>query len=316
MNALITGAVVVGIVAVGYYLHREMSGSASGIGFGPSSSSDKTPLWWIVDNSQVNSRQWLDFGNRDTRQPNEPYLAICLDRARSVLGSDFDVRPLIGRDAVYRALGLSTEDFCIKQRNIPPALWMAWCRASLLSRFGGLWMDGSVLVLPAAAGLKAYLDPVKAPVLTFGTDAAENLSSVEVPAAGASTGWAAAPHHPMWSGLERDLIALIDQGPPSWSAPEARQALRTLWDKHCVGMTAVDRGIEVGRDRYGRRLELETLLGETEWTTGSTEGGMWVIFPDGRDGLDRASPWLWFTRLSKSQIAESNFVWAKLATRS
>jgi hypothetical protein len=33
--------------------------------------------------------------------------------------------------------------------------------------------------------------------------------------------------------------------------------------------------------------------------------------PDGRDGLERASPWLWFMRMSEEQIAESNFVWAK-----
>lgn len=315
MNAVVAGIIVIAIVGAASYFHLAADPAGLGAGFG-ASSSGKTPLWWVVDNSQVNSRQWLDFGNRSTRQPNEPYLGICLDRAKAVLGADYDIRVLIGRDAVYEAMGLSAEDFCIKQRNIPPVLWLAWCRASLLSRFGGLWMEGSVLVLPAASGLKERLDPIKVPVMTFGTDAEENLASVEVPAAGASAGWAATPHHPMWSGLERDLMALIDQGPPSWSAPEARRAMRTLWDKHCVGMTAVDRSVEVGRDRYGRRLELETLLGETEWSTGSTEGGMWVIFPDGRDGLERASPWLWFTRLSKAQIAESNFVWAKLATRS
>ena len=91
-------------------------------------------------------------------------------------------------------------------------------------------MEGSALVLPAAVGLKDRLK--EAPVMTFGTDSAENLSSATVPAAGSSAGWAAMPHHPMWHGLERDLTALIDQGPPSWSSPEARRSLRTLWDKH------------------------------------------------------------------------------------
>ena len=315
MNPLIVGVAVIVVAVASLAVASQVASSSSSSSSSSSAgfvTSGKTPLWWIVDDSQVNSRRWLDFGARSTRQPNEPYLALCADRARSVLGKDFDVQVLMGRDAVYRVLG-SSEDFCIKQRSIPPVLWLAWCRATLLSRFGGLWMEGSALVLPAAVGLKDRLK--EAPVMTFGTDPAENLASETVPAAGSSAGWAAIPHHPMWHGLARDLTALIDQGPPSWSSPEARRSLRTLWDKHCSGMTGVDRLIEVGRDRYGRRLELETLLGETEWSTGSTEGGMWVIFPDGRDGLERATPWQWFTRLSKEQIAESNFVWAKLATR-
>jgi hypothetical protein len=301
--ALIAGLMIA--VAVAYYVHRDLVASPAN-GF---LSSTKTPLWWVVDNSQVNGRQWLDFGNRSTREPNEPYLALCLERAKTALGDQFDLQVLVGRDAVYHVLG-SAEDFCAKQRSIPPALWMAWCRAALLSRFGGLWMDGSVLMLPAASSEKIKARLEDKPVLMFGTDAAENLASGSA-AAGASAGWSATPHHPMWTGLERDLTALIDQGPPSWSSVEARRGLRTLWDKHCSGMTEVDRAVEVGRDPYGRRLELETLLGSTELP--SVEGGQWVIFPDGRDGLERASPWLWFTRLSRDQILESNFVWAKLA---
>ncbi len=122
--------------------------------------------------------------------------------------------------------------------------------------------------------------------------------------------------HPVWSALERDLAALIAVGDQSWSAPEARHSLRWLWDKHCSGTMRVDRKAEVSRDRYGRRLELDVLLGQTEWVDGSMEGGLWVPLPDGRDGLERASPWLWFTRMSEEQIRESDFVWARLATRS
>ena len=304
MNAAVVAtAITLIIVGLAYYVRNESPVN----GF---LSSNKTPLWWVVDNSQVNSRQWLDFGNRSTRQPNEPYLALCLEKAKAALSDEFDLQVLVGRDAVYRVLGTS-EDFCAKQQSIPPALWLSWCRSALLSRFGGLWMDGSVLVLPAASGprLKARLEGK--PVLMFGTDAAENLASGSA-AAGASAGWSATPHHPMWSGLERDLTALIDQGPPSWSSVEARRGLRTLWEKHCSGMTSVDREVEVGRDPYGKRLELETLLGSTEIPL-IPEGGMWVIFPDGRDGLERASPWLWFTRLSRDQILESKFAWAKMA---
>ena len=77
----------------------------------------------------------------------------------------------------------------------------------------------------------------------------------------------------------------------------------------------VDRRAEVSRDQYGRRLELETLLGETDWPEGSLEGGLWVPLPEGRDGLERASPFLWFTRMSVDQIREAEFNWARWATK-
>ncbi len=121
------------------------------------------------------------------------------------------------------------------------------------------------------------------------------------------------PGHPMWAGLERDLRATIEAGDQSWSSADARRSQRFAWDRHCSGVTKVDRAAEVSRDRYGRRLELDTLLEQTEWPTGSTEGGLWVPLPDGRDGLDRSPTHLWFTRMSKEQIRASPFLWATWA---
>jgi hypothetical protein len=78
-------------------------------------------------------------------------------------------------------------------------------------------------------------------------------------------------------------------------------------------VTTVDRKAEVSRDHFGKQLGYEDLFDLTEWPTGSTAGGIWVPLPFGRDGLERASPWLWFTRLSEQQILDSDFVWSRLA---
>lgn len=294
------------VLGVAYGIHSQVNGLAGSTGL---LTSEKPTLWWFVDDSQVNSREWLDWGNRDTREPNEPYLQICQRRAVAMWSADFTVRPVIGRRAALALLRDMPPDVA----QTPPALWMPWCRSAFLTQYGGLWLDGSVL--PVSADLARRVQGVD--VMTFGSDPDEGLSAAEdaAPAAGRSAGWASVPNHPMWAGLNRDLSALIGQGPASWSAPEARRALRTLWDKHCSGITRIDRVAEVGRDKYGRRLELDTLLGQTEWVDGTLEGGIWVSWPDGRDGLERAVPWQWFMRLSEEQIRESNFVWAKWATR-
>jgi hypothetical protein len=265
-------------------------------------------IWWVLDDSQLNSRQWLDWGARTTHEPNEPYLKICLRRARAM--TDLELQPVIGRVAAHQVL---TEAGCSippDADRAPPALWLAWCRAAFLKHVGGLWLDGSVLPL----GKDLQQRRVARDVLAFGVDPDEGLSAVEStsPMAGPSAGWSMRPHHPAWSGLERDFRALIDSGDASWSAAECRRAARFAWDRHAAGVIPIDRKAEASRDQYGRRLEIDTLLGESEWI-GSTEGALWLPLPDGRDKLERATPWLWFLRMSESQIAESKFYWAKLA---
>jgi hypothetical protein len=264
-------------------------------------------VWWYVDDGEVNSRQWLDWGNRATRQPNEPYLQVCLARANALWSGAFDVRPLFGREAAVAQLVGVPEGW----ERCPPELWLQYCRAALLAQRGGLWLDGSVLPVGSAEDLKARL--VGRDVLMFGADPAENIVGPKQggPAAGSSAGWAAKPQHPMWKGLAADWGSIIAEGAAAWSAPRARRAERWLWDKHCATQTYVDRRGEVSRDRYGKRLELDTLLGATAWPTGSLEGGLWVPLPDGRTGLERATNWAWFCRLSPEQIAESEFLWAQ-----
>jgi hypothetical protein len=280
--------------------------------------SPTTPtIWWVVDDSQVNSRQWLDFQARSTRVPNEPYLQVCLKRAEKYLaGSLFTLEPIIGRVDAHARLEAAGCRIPPDADRAPPMLWLAWCRAAFATHLGGLWLDGSVLPVGTASTLYGRLFGNE--VLTFGTDPDEGLSVAEstAPAAGPSAGWAARTHHPMWVGLERDFAALIDVGDQSWSAAECRRAFRYSWDRHCSGTTKIDRKAEVSRDKYGRRLELDTLLGETEWIYGTKEGALWVPLPDGRDKLERATPWLWFLRLSEEQIRESKFVWASWATSS
>lgn len=275
----------------------------------------KSIIWWYVDDGESNSRQWLDWGERTTHEPNEPYLRICLSRARALWGSEFVIEPIIGRAAAIRKLTEGKATIPVKADRCPPALWMPWCRAAFVTTFGGLWIDGSVLPIGSGAELQRRIAGVDA--LTFGTDPDEGLSAAEQtePAAGRAAGWAAMAHHPAWNGQLRDVGALIHEGDQSWSAPEARRALRSLWDKHFSGVVRVDRKAEISRDRYGRRLELDILLGSTEWTDGSLDGGLWVPLPDGRSQLERATHWLWFTRMSEEQIRDSDFVWARWATK-
>ena len=279
----------------------------------------KPMIWWHIDDSQVNVKQWASFEDRATRVQNEPYLALCMKKAIRLWSDNFDVVPVVGRAAALDLLRGAGAVIPEGAERVPPALWMDWCRTAFLAYKGGLWVDGSVLPLGTGTELRSRL--IGHAILTFGTDAEEELGAASQegspggPAAGRSAGWAAGPGHPMWMGLNRDIGAVVKAGAQSWSSFEARRSLRFLWDKHCSGVSRVDRKAEVSRDKFGKRLDYDDLFAKKEWLNGSTEGGLWVPLPDGRDKLERTSAWLWFTRMSESQIAESEFVWSRLATR-
>ena len=296
----------VGIIAVvlgvAYGVRNQVAGYTSPTG------SSRPKIWWVLDDSQLNSRQWLDWGARTTHEPNEPYLKIGYRRAKAMAG-DFDIQAVIGRVDAHHVLETAGCVIPPDADRAPPAIWLAWCRAAFLTHCGGLWLDGSVLPTGTNAQLNQHL--AGKDVLAFGVDPDEDLESSSM--AGPSAGWSAQPHHPAWAGLERDLRATINAGDQSWSAAECRKTARYAWDRHAAGIIPIDRKAEASRDAYGRRLELDTLLTESEWVSGTTKGSLWLPLPDGRDKLERATPFLWFLRMSEQQIFEGNFYWSKVA---
>ena len=262
-------------------------------------------LWWYVDDVESNARQWLDFGNRDTRDSNEPYLEICWERAQKLWGGEFRLERITGRkemleriEPTARSIPWTTADTC------PAGLWMPWCRATLLSRFGGLWLDGSVLPFESSS-LLSRVKPHD--TLAFGVD-----SNAGTDCPGLSAGWARAPGDAVWTAQARALTDYILGG--SWTAFETDGGMCALWSHAKTGKEIpIDRSAEISRDKYGRRLELETLLTETVWEGGPEARGAWVPWPRGRDGLVRASPYGWFLRSSVEQIHASDYVWARWA---
>jgi hypothetical protein len=328
MDAVSVTAVSILAVAV-TLVSMSVFGGGLGLGGSDTSKSKKPTIWWYVDDRDPNTKFWTSFEDRATRLPTEPYLALCLQRAQERWSNDFTIVPITGRMAALAILSdktntntnTNTRDAVPIPDGVlrtPPALWMAWLRCTMLANLGGLWIDGSVLPVGSGATLKSLVS--SSPVLMFGTDADESLS-VSAAAAGRSAGWAKTPHHPLWKGLSRDISAIVAQGDQSWSSFEARRSLRWLWDKHCSGFLESDAKVattaEVSRTVYGKRLNYEDLFEKTQLDTVSiTPESLWVPLPDGREKLEVATAFAWFTRLSIEQILESEFMWAQWARRS
>lgn len=299
---ILTVGLVVLVVGAAYGTHMLQEGVVTG--------SLVPVVWWYVDDYQIHTKEWVSFEDRATREPVEPYLGLCRRKAQAAFGDVFKMEIVTGRAAALKLLAAAGCPIPDGAERTPPALWMAWVRCAMLAYLGGLWLDGSVLVIGSGREIQQRILPHD--VLSFGSDPDESLVSASQgeagPAAGRSAGWAAAAGHPIWMGMTKHISDVIQQGDPSWSSFEARRALRNLWVPG-----PVDRKAEVSRSVYGKRLQYEDLFETTDWPTGTTEGGLWVPLPDGRDKLNMASPFLWFTRLSEEQILESEFLWARLA---
>ena len=279
-------------------------------------------LWWYVDDVESNARQWLDFGNRDSRAANEPYLEVCWKRAQELWGQAFRLERITGRKELMRLLGSSSSSSSSSRAILaawptvdtcPPALWMPWCRATVLSTQGGLWMDGSVLPFAGTGpSLQSRVQPHS--ILAFGVDpdAGAGDAAAGTAAPGRSAGWARAPEDPTWTAQARALTDQVVAGPSAWTAFETDRILQWLWSQSHTGKhMPIDRSAEISRDRCGRRLELETLLTESVWPGGDETRGEWVPWPRGRDELTRASPYGWFLRSSAAQIQEGSYVWSQ-----
>jgi hypothetical protein len=270
----------------------------------------KPTLWWFVDDEN-NARSWLDFGGRNTTEPNRGYLQVALESLRKTQGDDFNIKPLIGRDAVLSVI----QNAPSAAKRLPPALWRRWAISNLLNCHGGLAMDGDS-TLTVGPSFKPYLTGVEA--AAFGVTSDEPIvspSTAFAPGPAPYVGWSAAPRHPAWAYAADIWGRLVNRGPQAWSSAEARRTYMYVFEAQRAKGLKVIREAEASRTPDGRPRDLEDLFGRVsepaDPKTALTPRAVYVPY-DG-DELARRFEFNWFLRMSPAQIKESELVWARLA---
>lgn len=271
----------------------------------------KPVLWWIVD-VEPNSRNWLDFGGRKTAEPNRGYLQVAFAAVRKTQGADFDVRPLIGRAAILAQIPAAPP----QAAELPAALWRRYAVAALLEAQGGLVMDGTS-TLCVGPSLAPFVKGVDA--AAFGITADEPIAdaiTAAAPGPAPYVGWSSVAKHPAWAHATAIWTKLVERGPQAWTSAEARRTYMTVFEAQKGMGLDVIREAEAGRLPDGRPRALEDLFGRVaepvDPKMALTPGAAYISY-DG-DDLARRYEFNWFLRLSPSQIASSDFVWARLAS--
>lgn len=272
---------------------------------------NKSKLWFVVDDIGTNSRNWADFGSRNSREPNVGFLNIAKTRCAVTQGADFEVVELIGRKAVANKIFQSGGYVPETHLSVPNYLWRGWARAALLSHLGGLYLDGYSLCL--GPSFKQAIGTKDACV--FGIDYNEYRGS-GLKACGPFAGWSAAKANNAWTALTVALAGLIDAGPLSWTAANAREQLAGWHSKYLSALMPCITDAEWTRNNDGEALEFSDLLGRSlspEWEPPKSA----IYIPMDIDKLERNVTYKWFMRMSTEQILDPNsiFIWASLARR-
>jgi hypothetical protein len=270
-------------------------------------------LWWIVDD-ETNGRNWWDFGARNSRKPNRGYLEVALEAALATQAFDFDVQPLIGRDAVAQVIRESGEPMAAYVEQLPAKLWRQWAMANLLAAKGGLVMigDSTLCVGPSFGPLVKDAD---AAVFGITPEEPRAIPGVATVPPANWVGWAVRPHHPVWDIAANTWNRVVNAGPTAWSAAEARRIEEHIWSMQKIKEPAVFQVAEGSRKADGTQLTTEDFLGkQVNPLDPKTDLDSDVLYvPMDGDALVREYRYSWFVRMSKAQILESNFYWASLA---
>lgn len=261
------------------------------------------PLWLYYDDSETNSRWWLDFGARNARNAlNLPFLNLSYQTIVAQNSADYRIEVIYGLTGVAELLG--------GWQNMPRTLQSAirsvnqaeltWIRAAILAKFGGLWLDSTSICIRPFGKLPDDR------IVFFGTDLDETYggdAGTQIP--GMRAIWSPKAGEGFFieweqisrSRLDKQAGGLQARGDYKWDWV----ALSSKYGCH------VDGGAEGARKEDGRRVQLEDLLasglgGQLSWKVGEQVKYIPVMWPELRD----REMFGWFLRMSVDQIMESD----------
>lgn len=262
-------------------------------------------IWVFYDTSIPNARQYSDFGARSSRALNLPFLNLCYESIAKQNSGHYRIESISGLAGLADKLG-GWDQLPRKFQNplvtLEPAD-LAWIRAAVLSKFGGLW------VAPSTICLKPFNRLPATPVF-FGTDLDESFAGTAgtvVP--NFQVAWSPAANDPLWAAWEAKSRQRLDSSGGGDTARSAHKweylALTEMYPNFEVRPLA-----ELGRKgAAGRRIQIEDLLaagqeGVIHFEIGSLATYVALPWPEIKD----RRAYGWFLRMSESQIAESDLV--------
>lgn len=264
---------------------------------------DKPVIWLYYDTSDVNSRQWLDFGARSSRALNLPFLNLCYESIVKNNKDDYRIEVIGGLSGAAELLG--------GWLQLPPGLRdpiapvneaeINHIRAAILAKYGGLWLS------PYSVCLKGF-GKLPEKVVFFGTDLDETYAGpngTNIP--GFRALWSPYPKHPMfneWTSVTWARVA-EKRGGDQIRGDAKWDYVRFTTEYATMGIE-VDASAEGMRKKDGKRIQLEDLLATTDGIMPFDLSPYTVYVPFPWQELRDREMFGWFLRMSEEQIMNSD----------
>ena len=167
---------------------------------------DKSAIWIFYDTSIPNARQYADFNARSSRALNLPFMNLCYESIAKHNSGQYRIEAVSGLAGLADKLG-GWDKLPNKLQNPLVTLEpsdLAWIRAALLAKFGGLW------VAPTTICLKPFGALPNKPVF-FGTDLDESFAGTAGTAVpNFQVAWSPAPNNTLWAAWEAKSRQRLD----------------------------------------------------------------------------------------------------------
>ena len=271
---------------------------------------DKRPIIWVyIDDSDVNSRFWADFGARSSRALNVPFLNLCYRTIQKAAGDNYRVELISGvSDAVSKLGGarhVPERLLGLGQKKMLTPLDEAYIRTAILERYGGLWTPLSTIFLRPLPVLPADR------AVFFGTNQADLYSgSAGTAVPGHAVFWSPTPGHAVYTEWADMLQRRMEEGNGgSWIRGDDALDMDSLLAKYKDTAITILPGAALDRKPNGKTIGIEDWLahgtgGELPFSINQNS----IFLPVDYTELNRRRAYGWFLKMSESQIMESDLV--------
>jgi hypothetical protein len=298
---IVAGTVLLTAVIGGWFLTAQVRDDDSMRNrFNLLSGMDKPVAWVYVNDAEVNSRRWLDFGARSSHVMNVPFLNLCYQNIVRAL-PDYRVEVIGGLSDLAVRMG-GWDSLPTPLRN-PLAIVrepeLNWIRAAVLAKWGGLWVS------PSTVFLKRFDEMPTEKTVFFGSDDEVTFVGKGGTAPALRVVWAPAPDLPLWVSWEQKVRARLETraGGSEFRRDEKSDTADAL--REFASVVEVRPQAELTRHK-GKRIQLEDILaaGQDGVLPFSIEGAsfMPIAWPE---ILERRA-FGWFLRLNEEQILNSD----------
>lgn len=262
---------------------------------------ERPPLWVFYNNSQVNSRQWSDFGARSSRVLNIPILNLFYQSIVAANGDMYRVEVIGGLQGVAELLGV--EAMPKRLQSLTANVGTAeedWIRTAVLAKCGGLWLSPSVICV------KGFGELPKDKLIVFGQDDVP-MYGTSVP--GFRAMWAPSPNNECLVAWEARCRQRLDS---KLGGLQIRGDAKSDWYELCHGKEDVEIRPydELSRNsKTQKKLQLEDIF--ATWMHGDLPFEIpdcvkYIVVP--YNDMTIRTAFGWILASSEEQILESDLV--------